>query len=119
MQDPELYYWKALAQFQKAYDFNPKSAELNFKMGVCYAHSSDKFKCIKYFEAAHELNHDIHPFMDYYMGLAKQLSYDFDAALTYFQTFEAEYKKADRFGKFVKQRKIRVYFCQKTQRCSN
>lgn len=106
VQDPELYYWKALEKFEKAYKFNPNSAELNFKMGVCYAHSSYKQKCIAYFEKAHDLNHEIHPFMDYYMGLAMQLSYKFDDALRYYQTFEAEYKKADRFGKFVKQRKL-------------
>lgn len=105
VQDPELHYWKALKEFEKAYAFNAKSADLNFKMGVCYAHSSYKERCISYFEAAYELNPEVSPFINYYMGLAKQLSYKFDEALTFYQTFENEYRKADDFGKFVKQRK--------------
>ncbi|UKN01343.1 OmpA family protein [Paracrocinitomix mangrovi] len=102
--DPELHYWKALEQFEKAFKFNPKSAELNFMMGVCYAHSSYKVKCTKYFETAYELNPEVHHFMNYYMGFARQLEYKFDEALKFYQKFENEYKKADRFGKFVKQR---------------
>jgi outer membrane protein OmpA-like peptidoglycan-associated protein/tetratricopeptide (TPR) repeat protein len=105
VKDPELHYWKALEQYEKAYAFNPKSAELNFKMGVCYAHSSYKEKCPKYFEEAYKLNPEVHHFIKYYMGLAKQLTYKFDEALKFYQEFENEYKKADRFSKFVNQRK--------------
>lgn len=105
VKDPELHYWKALEQFEKAYKFNPKSAELNFKMGVCYAHSSYKEKCVSYFEEAYKLNPEVHPFMNYYMGFAKQLQYKFDEARKFYEKFEMEYKKADRFSKFVKQRK--------------
>ncbi|MEX1003524.1 MAG: OmpA family protein [Crocinitomicaceae bacterium] len=105
VKDPEFHYWKALKHFQKAYDFNPNSSELNFKMGVCYAHSSYKEKCVKFFERAYELNPEVSPFMNYYMGVAKQLSYKFDEALTFYEKFESDYRKADDFGKFVKQRK--------------
>ena len=105
VKDPEFHYWKALQHFQKAYDFNPNSSDLNFKMGVCYAHSAYKQKCIKYIERAYELNPEVNPFINYYMGLAKQLSYEFDEALKFYQTFETEYRKADDFGKFVQQRK--------------
>lgn len=105
VKDPEMHYWKALEYFEKAYKFNPKSAELNFKMGVCYAHSSYKEQCISYFEEAYKLNPTVHPFMNYYMGVAKQLKSEFDEARTFYEKFELEYKKADRFSKFVKQRK--------------
>ncbi|MBD3637402.1 MAG: OmpA family protein [Crocinitomicaceae bacterium] len=105
VRDPDLDYWKALEQFQIAYDFNPNSAELNFKMGVCYAHSTYKEKCVSFFEEAYKRNPEVHPFINYYMGLAKQLSYKFDDALEFYQKFETDYRKADDFGKFVKQRK--------------
>lgn len=104
--DPELNYWKALRKFEDAYKFNPKSAELNFMMGVCHAHSTFKQPCIKYFEAAYKLNPEVHDFMNYYMGYAKQLNYEFDEAIKFYEKFETEYRKADRFGKFVKQRKV-------------
>src|SRR5690606_20694395 len=60
---------------------------------------------IKYFEEAYKLNPAVHPFMNYYMGLAKQLNYEFDEALKFYEKFESEYRKAEDFGKFVKQRK--------------
>ncbi|MCB9224893.1 MAG: OmpA family protein [Crocinitomicaceae bacterium] len=105
VKDPELHYWKALEQYEKAYKFNPKSAELNFKMGVCYAHSSYKQKSISYIEEAYKLNPEVHPFIKYYMGLAKQLNYKFDEALKFYQEFENGYKKADNYNKFTEQRK--------------
>jgi outer membrane protein OmpA-like peptidoglycan-associated protein len=114
VRDPELFYWKALANFEKAYKFNPSSAELNFKMGVCYAHSSYKENCVKYILAAHKLNPEVHPFIDYYMGVAKQLTHDFDEASKFYEKFELEYRKADRFGKFVKQRKTECIAGKKT-----
>lgn len=104
VKSPKLHYWKALAEFEKAYKFNPKSAELNFKMGVCYAHSSYKEKCIKYVYAAYELNPLCHHFMKYYMGYACQLDGKYDEAIKHFKAFEEEYRKADEFNKFTTQR---------------
>mgnify|MGYP000200151230 CR=1 FL=1 len=105
VRDPDLFYWKALEHFEKAFAFNPKSAELNFKMGVCYAHSSYKEKCIPLFKKAFELNPEVHEFMNYYYAYALHLEGNFRKAKEYYVKFETEYKKADRFSKFVKQRK--------------
>lgn len=105
VKSPKMNYLKALAEFSKAYKFNPKSAELNFKMGVCYAHSSYKEKSIAFIYEAFKLNPACHPFMNYYMGLACQLDGKFDEALTYYVAFETEYRKADNFNKFTEQRK--------------
>ncbi len=105
VKSPKLHYWKALEQYNKAYKFNPKSAELNFKMGVCYAHSSYKEKCIPYIYEAQKLNPLCNPFMNYYLGYASQLDGKFDEALKYYIAFETEYRKADLFNKFTEQRK--------------
>jgi len=105
VKSPKLHYWKALEQYKIAYKFNPKSAELNFKMGVCYAHSSYKEQCIKLIYEAHKLNPLCNPFINYYMGYACQLDGKYDEALTYYKTFETEYRKADLFNKFTEQHK--------------
>ena len=105
VRDAELYYRKALQSFDKAYKFNPNSSELNFKMGVCYANISEREKCVPLLKRAFELNPVIDPFMNYYYGLALELEGNYVKALEYFEKFEVEYNKADRFGKFVKQRK--------------
>lgn len=106
VRSPQMFYKKALEHFDKAYKFNPKSAELNFKIGVCHAHSTDKYKAISYINDAYERNALVDPFINYYMGFIKQLEGEFDKALKFYETFETEYKKADDFGKFVKQRKV-------------
>lgn len=105
VQDPGLNYWKALEQYMIAQKFNPNNAELNFKIGVCYAHSTYKVECIQYFYTANTLDPEVHPFLDYYLGMAYHLDGKFEEALKFYKTFEAEYKKADNFTKFVKQRK--------------
>tara|TARA_B110000037_G_scaffold19257_1_gene20373 strand:+ start:90034 stop:92106 length:2073 start_codon:yes stop_codon:yes gene_type:complete len=105
VKSPELFYMKALEHFEKAYAFNPNSAELNFKIGVCHIHSTHKVKALPYFKEAYKRNALVDPFINYYMGLVHQLEGDFNKALTFYTTFETEYRKADDFGKFVKQRK--------------
>jgi len=105
VQDPKLNFKKALQHFKKAYAFNPKSADVNFKIGVCHFYSSSKSKCISFFKDANKLNPEIDPFMNYYMGIASQLEGNYKGALGFYAKFEAGYKKADNFNKFVKKRK--------------
>jgi len=105
VQDPKLNYKKALQHFEKAYAFNPKSADVNFKIAVCHFYSPHKAKCVAFFKEANKLNPEIDDFMNYYMGIATQLEGDYKGALAYYAKFEAGYKKADNFNKFVKKRK--------------
>lgn len=105
VQDVGLNYKKALQQYEIAQKFNPKNAELNYKIGVCHANSTDPFLSIAYFKKAKELDPACHPFLNYYYGYALQLEGDFDGAIKSYETFEAEYRKADNFAKFVSQRK--------------
>ena len=105
VQNPGDKFFLALNHFNKAYAFNPKSAELNYKMGVCYAHGTDKEKSIKFIKTAYELNPTVDPFIDYYVGYINHLEGNYAEALRFYKKFEIEYKKADDYGKFVKKRK--------------
>ena len=105
VQDPKLNYKKALQHFEKAFAFNPKSADVNFKIAVCHFYSPFKAKSVAFFKEAYKLNPEIDPFMDYYMGISSQLEGDYKGALGFYGKFEAGYKKADNFNKFVKKRK--------------
>ncbi|MFN6014687.1 MAG: OmpA family protein [Flavobacteriales bacterium] len=105
VQDPGFNFQKALKEYNVAQKFNPKNGQLNFKIGVCYAHSTDPFKGIDHFEKAFSLDPACDPFMQYYLGYAYQLQEKFDEALKAYQDFETNYKKADNFAKFVTQRK--------------
>ena len=108
VRSPELNFKKALIHFEKAYNFNPKSADVNFKIGVCHFYSSNKTKCISYFKEAYKLNPETDPFMDYYIGVTQQLEDKYKTAIKSYVRFETNYRKADNFNKFVKKEKKNV-----------
>lgn len=101
VQSPGLNYKKALAKFEIAQKFNPNNAQNNFRIGVCHSYSTDPKKCIPYLKKAYELDKACDPFMEYYYGYALQLEGKFDEAIKAYTAFEAVYKKADEFNKFV------------------
>lgn len=105
VQSPGLNYALALQEYMVAQKFNPKNAEINFKIGVCYANSTDPFKSIEYISKAISLDPNCDPFLNYYKGYSLQLQGKFDEAVNAYQDFENSYKKADNFSKFVTQRK--------------
>lgn len=105
VQDIGIHYKKALQKYEIAQKFNPKNAELNYKIGVCHANSTDPVLCIAYFKKAKELDPACDPFLNYYLGYAFQLEGNFDEAVKSYAAFENNYKKADNFSKFVSQRK--------------
>jgi outer membrane protein OmpA-like peptidoglycan-associated protein/tetratricopeptide (TPR) repeat protein len=105
VQSPGLNYQKALKQYMVAQKFNPNNGQLNFKIGVCHAYSTDPFKSIEFLKKAHTLDPTCDPFMSYYLGYAYQLEEKFDEATKSYIEFETNYKKADNFSKFVTQRK--------------
>lgn len=100
-----LNFKKALQQYEQAQQYNPNSALMNFKIGVCHANSSDASKCIPYFKTAQKLDPACDPFLNYYLGYAYQLEGKYDDANKAYLAFESEYKKADNFNKFLVQRK--------------
>lgn len=105
VKSPELNFKKALQKFDVAQKFNPNSALLNFKIGVCYANSSSPEKCVSFIKKAQKLDPACDPFLDFYVGYALQLEGKFSEASKSYKKFEAEYKKADNFSKFVTKRK--------------
>lgn len=101
VQNPGNNYKKALAQFEIAQKFNPNNALNNLRIGICHFYSTDPKNGISYTKKAYELDKSCDPFMEYYYGYALQLEGKFDEALKAYAAFEANYKKADQFSKFV------------------
>jgi outer membrane protein OmpA-like peptidoglycan-associated protein len=106
-------YKKALAQFMEAQKLNPNNGELNFKIGVCYIHSTDPGKGISYIKKAKELDPKCSPFLNYYHAVILQLEGKFAEAKKGFIAFEDEYRKADNFSKFTLQRKKECEYAEK------
>lgn len=112
VQDYGQNFKKALKEYQVAQQFNPNNAKLNFKIGVCYAYSTDPSKSIAYLKKAKQLDPECDPFLNYYYGYALQLEGKYDEANKSYQAFENEYRKADDFAKFVSQRKKQCLYAK-------
>ncbi|WP_165779229.1 OmpA family protein [Brumimicrobium salinarum] len=110
---PGLAFKKALKNFEEAQAFNPDNALNNFRIGVCYIHSTSPYKAIPYLKKAYELDPECDPFLYYYYGNAMQLENEYDKALKAYQKFEDNYRKSDNFNKFVSMHKREVRAAKK------
>lgn len=79
------YFNLCIADYAKAYDFNPNNAELNYKLGVCYLYSATKSKSLAYFEKSYALdpNYDAYN-IKYLLGRGYHLSSDWDKAIEFY-----------------------------------
>jgi len=105
VKSPGLNYELALKKYEVAQKLNPKNGELNYKIGVCYLNSPYSEKGISYIYEAVKLDPECDPFLDFYYGRSLQLDGKFNEAIKAFEAFEANYKKADNFTKFVSKHK--------------
>ncbi len=114
VKSPGLNYQKALKEYEVAQKLNPSNAELNYKIGACYANSTSPVTAIPYITKARTLDQKCSPLLNYYYGYTLQLEGKFDEATKAYTAFETEYKKADDFAKFVTQRKKECEFGKKS-----
>jgi outer membrane protein OmpA-like peptidoglycan-associated protein/tetratricopeptide (TPR) repeat protein len=82
------HYKNAIDFFVKANDFNPNNAELNYKLGVCYLSSIEKYKALPFLEKAFKLDPNVNPELDFYLGRAYHLEMKFDDAITAYSRFQ-------------------------------
>ncbi len=85
----------ALTYYLKAQNFNPNNSELNFKIGLCYFNSMQKFDCRDYFEKAYKLNKSTDKKILYYLGCGYQWNYEFAEAKKCFNDYLKTIKDED------------------------
>jgi outer membrane protein OmpA-like peptidoglycan-associated protein/tetratricopeptide (TPR) repeat protein len=88
-QGPQVMWKDAIPFYLKANDFNPNNALLNFKLGACYLHSMDRDKALGFLEKAVQLNPSVDPRLNYYLGQAYHLDYQFDDAIKYYSKYQS------------------------------
>ncbi|MCC6251916.1 MAG: OmpA family protein [Bacteroidia bacterium] len=71
-------YKKALPLLEKAHEFNPDNANLNYTIGMCYMYSSFKGNAKDYFEKAYKLDNNVAPDIHYWIGMGYHLINDWD-----------------------------------------
>ncbi|MBC7696607.1 MAG: OmpA family protein [Burkholderiales bacterium] len=96
----ENNYVLALKNFKEAYQIDSSSANINYKLGLCYLQSpSEKYKAIYHLEkAVQNVIHNYSPenvnekrasdLSYYYLGEAYRLNYNFIASYVYFKKFK-------------------------------
>lgn len=85
--NPFPQYKQAIPYLEQANKFNPNNALLNFKIGICYLNSNQKFKALGYFEKAYKLKPDVNPDIRYYLGNGFQLVKEWDKAIAEYSTY--------------------------------
>lgn len=79
----------ALDEYLIANQFNPNSASLNFKIGVCYYNiPSQKLMGLSYLEKAQKLNPSTDPTLNYFLGRLLHLNSRWDEAITAYRNYQ-------------------------------
>jgi outer membrane protein OmpA-like peptidoglycan-associated protein len=81
-------YRDAREHYLFAARYNPENAELNYKIGVCYLFSDDKFESIKYLTRAFLANENVAPDIRLMGGMAYHLTLEFDEAINQYEKYK-------------------------------
>ena len=99
----------ALYHYLNAQEFNPYSSYLNFKIGVCYLYTNQKFKAIDYLKFAYKVNPDVDENIKFYLAQSYQLNAEFDKAIELY----TEHKDGIRAGDDIQ----RAFINKKIKEC--
>jgi outer membrane protein OmpA-like peptidoglycan-associated protein len=75
-----IRYKRALPLLEKANEFNPNNATLNYTIGMCYMYSSFKNKAKIHFEKAYDLDSKVAEDIHYWLGMSYHLSNSWEKA---------------------------------------
>lgn len=81
-------YRDAREHYLFAAQYNPDHPALNYKIGVCYLFSDDKFESIKYLEKAFLLDEHVSPDIRLMAAKAYQLTLHFDEAIHQYRKYK-------------------------------
>lgn len=79
--NPYKVFTEAIPFLEKAEDFNPNYSLLNYILGYCYLNTDYKFKALDFLLKARELNPAVNPNIDFNIGEAYHLKYQWDKAI--------------------------------------
>ncbi len=96
----------ALSHFLKAQEFNPYSSILNYKIGVCYLYSNQKFRSLDYLAFAYKVNPDVDPNIRFYLAQAHQLDGNFEEAITLYREHKDMIRENDQIQRNYINKKI-------------
>jgi outer membrane protein OmpA-like peptidoglycan-associated protein len=99
-------YREARELYLAAYQYNSENDGLNYKIGVCYLFSDDKFESIKYLTKAYVLNNQVAEDIHLMLAMAYHLTLEFDKAIKEYNEYKSSLhpKKAVEIGTMINRR---------------
>lgn len=88
-------YQKALEYYLIAYSSNANSAELNYKIGLCYLNTNEKNKAIPYLEKSVKASPVVSFDAEYLLAKAYHYNYEFDKAIQQYSKIREKVNKID------------------------
>jgi len=83
-------YPVARDHFLYALQYNPDNAALNYKLGVCYLFTDNKYEAINYLLRAYTLDGELSGDIHLLLGMAYQLVLEFDKAMEQYNTHSSQ-----------------------------
>ncbi len=74
-------YYMARDHYLFAHQYNPDHAALNYKLGVCYLFTDNKYEAIDYLKRAYTIDQKVSGDIHLLLGMAYQLVLEFDQAM--------------------------------------
>ena len=89
-------YHLARDHYLFAHQYNPEHAGLNYKLGVCYLYTDNKYEAINFLIRAYEIDPQVSGDIHLMLGMAYQLVLEFDKAMEHFSSHSRQLEPKDR-----------------------
>ena len=96
----------ALYHYMRAQEFNPYSSVLNYKLGICYLYSNQKFNSLDYLNFAFKVNPEVDPNIKFYLAQANQLNGNFEEAIQLYNEHKDNIREGDKVQRLYINKKI-------------
>jgi outer membrane protein OmpA-like peptidoglycan-associated protein len=70
-----------------AHQYNSEHPVLNYRIGLCYLYTDDKYEALSYMRKAYDRAPELTPYINYYLGRAYHLVLEFDRAIEHYRNF--------------------------------
>ncbi len=77
----------AREHYLMAHQYNSEHPVLNYRIGLCYLYTDDKYEALSYMRKAYNKAPDLHSEIDYYLGRAYHLVLEFDKAIEHYRNY--------------------------------
>jgi len=104
--DGQGTYPTARDHYLYALQYNPDHAALNYKLGVCYLFTDNKYEAIDYLLRAYTIDSQVSGDIHLLLGMAYQLVLEFDKAMEQYNTHSSQLEPDERqeFSETLKKR---------------